>query len=69
MSTLRFNVVESAFRKKAAAVKHCVEGCVTHVWPISNLQTQEKGIMVCDELAASELKVSTYKYFKDIEKS
>ena len=54
--------------KKAAAVKHCVEGGVTHVWPISNLQTHEKGIMVCDELAASELKVSTYKYFKDIEK-
>lgn len=55
--------------KKTAAVKHCVEGCVTHVWPISNLQTHQKGILVCDELAASELKVSTYKYFKDIERT
>ena len=55
--------------KKAAAVKHCVEGSVTHVWPISNLQTHQKGILVCDELAASELKVSTYKYFKDIERT
>ena len=55
--------------KKAAAVKHCVEGSVTHVWPISNLQTHEKGILVCDELAASELKVSTYRYFKDIERT
>lgn len=54
--------------KKAVAVKHCVEGCVTHVWPISNLQTHEKGILVCDELAVSELKVSTYRYFKDIER-
>lgn len=55
--------------KKADAVKHCVEGSVTHVWPISNLQTHQKGILVCDELAASELKVSTYKYFKDIERT
>ena len=55
--------------KKAAAVKHCVEGSVTHVWPISNLQTHQKGILVCDELAASELKVSTYRYFKDIERT
>ena len=54
--------------KKAAAVKQCVEGAVTHMWPISNLQAHKKGILVCDELAASELKVSTYRYFKDIEK-
>ena len=51
------------------AVKQCVEGSVTHMWPISNLQSHEKGIMVCDELAASELKVSTYRYFKNIEKT
>ena len=54
--------------KKAAAVQHCVEGNVTHVWPISNLQNHANGIMVCDEMAASELKVATYRYFKDIEK-
>ena len=54
--------------KKAAAVKQCVEGAVTHMWPISNLQAHKKGILVCDELSASELKVSTYRYFKDIEK-
>jgi glucosamine-6-phosphate deaminase len=27
------------------------------------------GIIVCDEAATAELKVATYKYFKDIEKN
>ena len=55
--------------KKAAAVQHCVEGNVTHVWPISNLQTHSNGILVCDDAATGELKVATYKYFKEIEKA
>jgi glucosamine-6-phosphate deaminase len=54
--------------KKANAVQHCVEGTVTHVWPISSLQTHPCGIMVCDDAAATEVKVSTYRYFKEIEK-
>lgn len=54
--------------KKAKAVKHCVEGVYTHVWPISALQTHPKGIIVCDDAAATELKVSTYRYFIDAEK-
>ncbi len=54
--------------KKAKAVKHCVEGVYTHAWPISALQIHPKGIMVCDDAAASELKVSTYRYFKEEEK-
>lgn len=54
--------------KKARAVRHCVEGSYNHVWTISALQTHPHGILVCDEGAIGELKVNTYRYFKDIEK-
>ena len=54
--------------KKAAAVQHCVEGSYNHVWPITALQIHPAGILVCDEAAASEVKVSTYRYFKEMEK-
>ncbi len=54
--------------KKARAVQMGVEGGVSHVWTISALQLHPKGILVCDEAACGELKVSTYRYFKDIEK-
>src|SRR5574344_1832760 len=53
---------------KARAMKAAVEGAVTQEWTISALQMHQHGIMVADELAAEELKVATYKYFKDIEK-
>ena len=55
--------------KKARAVQMGVEGAYSHVWTITALQTHPKGILVCDEDACGELKVSTYKYFKDIEKA
>ncbi len=54
--------------KKARAVQQCVEGAYSHAWTITGLQVHPKGILVCDEGAAEELKVSTYRYFKDIEK-
>lgn len=54
--------------KKARAVQMGVEGAYSHVWTITALQTHPKGILVCDEAACGELKVSTYRYFKDIEK-
>ena len=54
--------------KKARAVQQCVEGSVSHAWTITALQLHPKGILVCDEPAVGELKVNTYKYFKDIEK-
>lgn len=54
--------------KKARAVRHGVEGSYNHQWTISALQTHPSGIIVCDEDAAGELRVSTYRYFKDIEK-
>lgn len=53
---------------KARALRHAIEESVSHVWTISALQLHQKGIIVCDEDATAELKVGTYKYFKDIEK-
>ncbi len=53
---------------KARALKAAIEGAVTHEWTISALQMHQHGIIVADEPATDELKVATYKYFKDIEK-
>lgn len=53
---------------KARALQHAVEGGITQMWTISALQLHQHGIIVCDEAATDELKVATYKYFKDIEK-
>ncbi|MDR1666117.1 MAG: glucosamine-6-phosphate deaminase [Bacteroidales bacterium] len=53
---------------KARALSHAVEGSVNHMWTISALQLHPKAIIVCDEDATAELKVGTYKYFKDIER-
>ena len=54
--------------KKAAAVQHCIEGSYNHVWPISAIQIHPASIMVCDDPATAEIKVATYRYFKEIEK-
>ena len=54
---------------KARALKAAVEGSVCQEWTISALQMHPHGIIVCDEPATDELKVGTYKYFKDIEKN
>ena len=52
---------------KARALQAAIEGSVNHMWTISALQMHPHGIIVCDEEAADDLKVSTYKYFMDIE--
>lgn len=52
---------------KARALQAAVEGAVTQAWPVSSIQTHPRGIIVCDEEATDELKVATYRYFKDIE--
>ena len=54
--------------KKARALRHAIEGSYNHQWTLSALQTHPAGIIVCDDPAAEELKVSTYRYFKNIEK-
>jgi glucosamine-6-phosphate deaminase len=45
-----------------------VEGAVSQMWTITALQLHPHSLVVCDEAATDELKVGTYKYFKDIEK-
>ena len=52
---------------KARALRHGVEGGISQMWTISALQMHEKAIVIADEDACAELKVGTYKYFKDIE--
>ncbi|MDD3078066.1 MAG: glucosamine-6-phosphate deaminase [Paludibacter sp.] len=52
---------------KARALKEAVEGSVNHIWTITALQLHPKSIIVCDEDATAELKVGTYRYFKEIE--
>lgn len=54
--------------KKARALRHAIEGSYNHQWTLSALQIHPAGIIVCDDRAAEELKVVTYRYFKDIEK-
>lgn len=52
---------------KARALYAAVEGPICQAWTISALQDHPRGVIVCDENATDELKVSTYRYFKDIE--
>ena len=53
--------------KKAHAIHMGIEEGVNHLWTISALQLHRKAILVIDEDAALDLKVRTYRYFKDIE--
>jgi glucosamine-6-phosphate deaminase len=55
-------------KNKAHALRKVVEEGVNHMWTVSCLQLHPKAIIVCDEDAAEELSVRTFRYFKDIEK-
>ena len=50
---------------KARALRHAIEEGVNHMWTISALQMHPEGSIVCDEAACAEIKVGTYKYFKE----
>ena len=54
--------------KKARALQQAIEGAYSQSCTLSALQAYPHGIIVCDELAVNDLKVGTYRYFKDIEK-
>ena len=54
--------------KKANALKAAIKGAYSQACTLSALQAHPHGIIVADELAVGELKVNTYRYFKDIEK-
>ncbi|MCB9017845.1 MAG: glucosamine-6-phosphate deaminase [Prevotellaceae bacterium] len=53
---------------KARALQQAVEGGVSQMCTLSALQLHPKGIIVCDEMATYEMKVSTYRYFQSIER-
>ena len=52
---------------KARALQAAVEGGVSQMCTLSALQMHRKAIIIADEDATMELKVGTYRYFKDIE--
>ena len=54
---------------KARALAHTVEGGMSQMWTCSALQMHNNAIIACDEAACGELKVDTYRYFKDVESS
>lgn len=51
---------------KAMALHMCVEEGINHMWTVSAIQQHPKSIIVCDDEATMELKVKTYKYFKEL---
>jgi glucosamine-6-phosphate deaminase len=53
--------------RKARALQACVEGGINHMWTLSCLQMHPRGIIVCDEAAANELKAGTLRYFRGVE--
>lgn len=53
--------------KKARALKDAIEGPMSHYCTVSGLQAHPAGTIVCDEQAAGELKVNSYRYFKAVE--
>ena len=55
--------------KKARALQAAVEGPMSHYCTLSGLQNHPAGFVVCDENAVGELKVSSYRYFKAVEKA
>ena len=52
---------------KSRAVYHGVEGGVNHLWTISALQLHRRAILIADEQSVSDIKLKTYRYFKEIE--
>lgn len=60
-------LIEAFGHKKARAVGAAVEGPMTHTCTVSALQNHPDGVILVDELAAGELKVNTYRFFKEME--
>ena len=60
-------LIEAFGHKKARAIAAAVEGPITHTCTLSALQNHPNGVIVADELAVGEIKVNTYKFFKEQE--
>ena len=53
--------------RKARALQAAIEGPMSHYCTLSGLQAHPAGTIVCDENSISEVKVSSYRYFKAVE--
>jgi len=51
---------------KAFALYKTIEEGVSHMWTVSAFQQHPRTLIICDENATLELRVKTYKYFKDL---
>ena len=54
--------------KKAKAIRECIEGCISNQWTCTMSQHHPKCIVICDKKATMELKMKTYKYYKNLQK-
>lgn len=52
---------------KARALQAAIEGAVCQSWTVSALQLHPATIFFCDEASCYELRVGTYRYFKQVE--
>lgn len=51
---------------KSRALHHAVEGSVSQMWPVTALQLHNCATIIADEDACYDIKVSTYRYFKNM---
>ena len=54
--------------KKSKAIKECIEGHISNQYTCTMAQLHPKAIIVCDENATNDIKVKTYKYYKNLQK-
>lgn len=62
-------VVVVSGEEKSLALKHAVEGCVTHLWTITALQMHPDAIIFADESATSQLSRETLAMFRFLEEN
>lgn len=51
---------------KSRALHHAVESSVSQMWPVTALQLHNNATVIADEDACYDIKVSTYRYFKNM---
>ena len=54
---------------KSIALRECIEGPISTMYTCTVAQNHPKSIIVCDDLATNEIKVKTYKYYKNLQKN
>lgn len=52
---------------KSHAIAQSIEGCISSMCPVTALQMHNRALIVCDELAAFDLKLRTIRYFEKLD--